>query len=85
MDGGHELRAGDVAGDPAASGLERRLFRREFGPEKLPLDEAYAAIWASDDLNYNGGGTAHASAYNYFANNLAARVARMLGARSRAL
>ena len=59
---------------------ERRLFRREFGPEKLPLYEAYAAIWASDDLNYNGGGTAHASAYNYFANNLAARVARMLGA-----
>ena len=58
---------------------ERRLFRREFGPEKLPLYEAYAAIWASDDLNYNGGGTAHASAYNYFANTMAARVAAMLG------
>ena len=29
---------------------ERRLFRREFGPEKLPLYEAYACIWASDDL-----------------------------------
>lgn len=58
---------------------ERRLFRREFGPEKLPLYEAYAAIWASDDLNYNGAGTAHASAYNYFANTMASRVARMLG------
>jgi hypothetical protein len=58
---------------------ERRLFRREYGPEKLPLYEAYAAIWASDDLNYNGGGTAHASAYNYFANKMAARVAVMLG------
>ena len=58
---------------------ERRLFRREFGPDKLPLYEAYAAIWASDDLNYNGGGTAHASAYNYFANNMAARVAKILG------
>lgn len=58
---------------------ERRLFRREFGPDKLPLYEAYAAIWASDDLNYNGGGTAHASAYNYFANTMAARVAKMLG------
>jgi hypothetical protein len=58
---------------------ERRLFRREFGPEKLPLYEAYAAIWASDDLNYNGGGTAHASAYNYFANRMAARVAKILG------
>ena len=58
---------------------ERRLFRREFGPDKLPLYEAYAAIWASDDLNYNGGGTAHASAYNYIANKMAARVAAMLG------
>ena len=58
---------------------ERRLFRREFGPDKLPLYEAYAAIWASDDLNYNGAGTAHASAYNYFANKMAARVALMLG------
>ena len=58
---------------------ERRLFRREFGPDKLPLYEAYAAIWASDDLNYNGGGTAHASAYNYFANKMAARVAALLG------
>jgi hypothetical protein len=58
---------------------ERRLFRREFGPDYLPLYEAYAAIWASDDLNYNGGGTAHASAYNYFANKMAARVAKILG------
>jgi hypothetical protein len=58
---------------------ERRLFRREFGPDKLPLYEAYAAIWASDDLNYNGGGSAHASAYNYFANIMAARVAKLLG------
>jgi hypothetical protein len=58
---------------------ERRLFRREFGPDKLPLYEAYAAIWASDDLNYNGAGTAHASAYNYFANTMAARTAQLLG------
>jgi hypothetical protein len=58
---------------------ERRLFRREFGPERLPLYEAYAAIWASDDLNYNGGGTAHASALNYYANKMAARTAAILG------
>lgn len=58
---------------------ERRLFRREFGPDKLPLYEAYAAIWASDDLSYDGGGAAHASAYNYFANKMAARVASILG------
>ncbi|HEU5071393.1 MAG TPA: DUF4450 domain-containing protein [Verrucomicrobiae bacterium] len=58
---------------------ERRLFRREFGPDKLPLYEGYACIWASDDLAYNGGGAAHASAYNYYHNRMAARVARWLG------
>jgi hypothetical protein len=58
---------------------ERRLFRREFGPDKLPLYEAYAAIWASDNLQYNGGGTAHASAYNYWHNKMAARVAGLIG------
>ena len=58
---------------------ERRLFRREFGPEKLPLYEAYCCIWASDDLEYNGGGVTHSSAYNLFHNRLAARVARLLG------
>jgi hypothetical protein len=58
---------------------EHRLFRREFGDDHLPLYEAYAAIWASDNLSYDGGGTAHASAYNYFANKMAARVATVLG------
>jgi hypothetical protein len=58
---------------------ERRLFRREFGPDKLPLYEAYAAIWASDNLNYNGGGVTHASAYNYWHNKMAAHVARLIG------
>ena len=60
---------------------ERRLFRREFGPEKLPLYEAYAAIWASDNLQYDGGGTAHASAYNYYHNKMAARLAPLVGSR----
>lgn len=60
---------------------ERRLFRREFevNGEKLPLYEAYAAIWASDDLQYHGGGTAHASAYNHWHNRMAARLASLLG------
>jgi len=60
---------------------ERRLFRREYDVdgEKLPLYEAYAAIWASDDLQYHGGGTAHASAYNYWHHRMAARLARQLG------
>lgn len=59
---------------------ERRLFRREFavGDERLPLYEAYAAIWASDDLQYHGGGTAHASAYNYWHLRMAARLAGLL-------
>jgi hypothetical protein len=58
---------------------ERRLFRREFGPQKLPLYEAYAAIWASDDLQYHGGGVTHASAYNWWHNVMAARAAQLLG------
>lgn len=58
---------------------ERRLFRREFGPEKLPLYEAYCCIWGSDDLWYSGGGTAHSTAYNFYQNQMAARVANLLG------
>ncbi len=58
---------------------ERRLFRREFGEDKLPLYEAYCCIWASDDLAYNGGGATHSSAFNYFENKLAARVAKLIG------
>lgn len=58
---------------------EKRQFRRPFGPDGLPLYEAYAAIWASDDLQYSGGGAAHSSAYNYYHNLMAARVAKLLG------
>jgi hypothetical protein len=63
---------------------ERRLFRREFGPEKLPLYEAYAQIWASDDLQYHGGGVTHASAYNFLHHAQAARLARLLGENGKA-
>jgi hypothetical protein len=61
---------------------ERRLFRRTYttrSGKTLPLYEAYAAIWASDNLQYNGGGAAHSSAYNLFALRFAARLARTLG------
>lgn len=58
---------------------ERRLFRREFGPQRLPLYEAYAAIWASDDLEYHGGGVAYSTAYNEWHNIMAGRVARLIG------
>jgi hypothetical protein len=59
---------------------ERRLFRRPFGPDGLPLYEAYCCIWASDDVEYEGGGAAHSSAYNYYENVMAARLARIVGA-----
>ncbi len=53
---------------------EQRLFKRPNG-----LYEAYACIWASDDLAYNGGGATHSSAYNYYHNKMAARLAKLLG------
>ena len=52
---------------------EKRLFDRD------GLYEAYAAIWASDGLQYDGGGAAHATAYNLWHNRMAARVARLIG------
>lgn len=58
---------------------EKRLFRREFGAEKLPLYEAYVVIWASDDLQYHGGGVTHSTAYNYYHNKMAARIAKLIG------
>ena len=58
---------------------EKRLFRREFGAEKLPLYEAYVVIWASDDLQYNGGGATHSTAYNYYHNKMAAQIAKLIG------
>jgi hypothetical protein len=59
---------------------ERRLFRRPFGDDGLPLYEAYTVIWASDDLEYHGGGATHSTAYNYYHNRMAARMAKLLGA-----
>lgn len=58
---------------------ERRLFRRPFGKDGLPLYEAYACIWASDELIYHGGGATHSTAYNFWHNRMAARVAKLLG------
>jgi hypothetical protein len=59
---------------------ERRLFRRDYGTatEPLPLYEAYAAIWASDNLQYNGGGAAHSSAYNLYLNRCMAQLSKLL-------
>jgi hypothetical protein len=63
---------------------EQRLFRRTFhaGQDELPLYEAYACIWASDNLQYNGAGVAHSSAYNYIAHRWSAELAQQLGKNS---
>lgn len=52
---------------------------RNFDPDGDGLYDAYAAIWASDALQYSGGGVAHSSAYNYFAFSKAAQIAAVLG------
>jgi hypothetical protein len=52
---------------------------RNFDPDGDGLYDAYAAIWASDALQYSGGGVTHTSAYNYFAFTKAAQIAAILG------
>ena len=61
--------------------LQRHLAweKRNFDPDGDGLYDAYAAIWASDALQYSGGGVTHSSAYNYFANQKAAELAALLG------
>ncbi len=48
-------------------------------PDNDGLYDAYCCIWASDALQYNSGGVAHSSAYNYRGNLLAARIAELIG------
>ncbi|MCB0531402.1 MAG: DUF4450 domain-containing protein [Saprospiraceae bacterium] len=61
--------------------LQRHLAweKRCFDGDGDGLYDAYCAIWASDALEYSGGGVTYASAYNYFANTMAAQLAVMLG------
>src|SRR5690606_4114867 len=53
--------------------------RRNFDHDGDGLYDAYCAIWASDGLQYSGGGVTHTSAYNFRANTAAAKLARILG------
>ncbi|MCH5234702.1 MAG: DUF4450 domain-containing protein [Muribaculaceae bacterium] len=53
--------------------------KRNFDPDDNKLYDAYCCIWASDALYYSGGDVTHSSAYNLFANRLAAQVAEILG------
>lgn len=53
--------------------------KRNFDMDGDGLYDAYAAIWASDALQYSGGGVTHSSAYNYRANRAAAEIATIIG------
>lgn len=53
--------------------------KRNFDMDGDGLYDAYAAIWASDAMQYSGGGVTHTSAYNYKANKMAAKLAKILG------
>ena len=52
--------------------------KRNFDTNNDGLYDAYAAIWASDALQYSGGAVTHSSAYNYYANKEVAAVAKYL-------
>ena len=51
---------------------------RNFDADKNHLFDAYAAIWASDALQYSGGDVTHTSAYNYFHFKKAATLAALM-------
>jgi hypothetical protein len=53
--------------------------KRNFDADGDGLYDAYCAIWASDALQYSGGGVTHSSAYNYRANKTAAYLATLIG------
>ena len=61
--------------------IERHLAweKRNFDGDDDGLYDAYCCIWASDALEYSGGGVAHSSAYNYLGNKMAAEIASLIG------
>ena len=73
-------------GDTAAMRRFFPVIKRHLAWEKLNFDpdgdhlyDAYCCIWASDALYYSGGAVTHSSAYNRFANLMAARVSQIIG------
>lgn len=60
--------------------IERHLDweKRNYDVDGDGLYDAYAAIWASDGLGYSGGGVIYTSAYNYYANKMAAELAQII-------
>lgn len=61
--------------------LKRHLSweKKNFDADDDGLYDSYAAIWASDALQYSGGGVTHSSAYNYRTSKEAARLAKLIG------
>lgn len=53
--------------------------KRNFDANNDGLYDAYCCIWASDALQYSGGGVTHSSAYNFRANKMAAELAPLIG------
>lgn len=53
--------------------------KRNFDADGDGLYDAYAAIWASDALQYSGGGVTHTSFYNCRANYTASMLAKLIG------
>ena len=53
--------------------------KKNFDADGDGLYDAYAAIWASDALQYSGGGVTHSSAYNFRANKTMAELAKLIG------
>lgn len=53
--------------------------KRNFDTDNDGLYDAYCCIWASDALEYSGGGVTHSSAYNYRANLMASELAALIG------
>jgi hypothetical protein len=53
--------------------------KRNFDADDDGLYDAYCCIWASDALQYSGGGVTHSSAYNYRIFKTAAELASMIG------
>lgn len=80
------LRHLDWTGDLHFAGqlwpvIERHLAweKRNFDVDGDALYDAYCSIWASDAVQYSGGGVTHASSYHYYANARAAELAERLG------
>ncbi|GJM33975.1 MAG: hypothetical protein DHS20C18_29760 [Saprospiraceae bacterium] len=61
--------------------LQRHLAweKRCFDTDGDALYDAYCSFWASDAVQYSGGGVTHASAYHHYANTRMAQLAQLIG------